>query len=178
MSAPLNLLTTGSYDKLEWKQMKGLRLDSELQADKRVIGTLEFRSTFGTYATATIGSACWTFKRVGFFQNRVEVRECGSDDAVAEFVNATWTSGGTLRLRGGREYRATSNLWNTKWEVQDAAGNSLVRFDYGGAFKLAAKVKITAAARSLEDLPLLVVISWYLVMMLHADAASTSASIG
>ena len=178
MSASLNSLTTGSYHKLEWKQLKSLHRDGELQADDRPLGSLSFRSAFGTLATAKIGTACWTFKRVGFFQNRVEVRECNSEGAIAEFVNATWTGGGTLTMKGGKQFKATSNAWRTKWEVQDDAGRVLLRFDYGGVFKLSAKVKITADARAMAELPLLVALSWYLVVMLANDAAATSASIG
>lgn len=174
MSAPLNSLTTGSYHKLEWKQVKASTRESELKADDRAFGSLKFRSALGTLATASIGDMCWTFKRVGFFQHRVEVRECDSDAAIAEFANSTWTGGGTLTMKGGKRFKATSNMWGTKWEVQDDAGRVLLRFDYGGVFKLAAKVKITADARALPELPLLVAISWYLVLMLNADAAVVS----
>lgn len=174
MSAPLNSLTTGSYSTLEWRQTSAMGRDSELAADDRVIGALTFRSAWGTLATATIGNACWTFKRVGFFQQRVEVRECGSDDAAAGFGNATWAGGGTLTVRGGREFRMTTNWWNTKWEVQEADGRVLLRFDYGGAFRRRAHVKISHEARALPDLPLLVAVSWYLIVMLLDDASSAA----
>lgn len=178
MSAPLNSLTTGSYEKLEWRQRKTSSLESDLSADGRPIGTLTFRSAFGTLATAEIGSACWTFKRVGFFQQKVEVRACGSDAPVAEFVNATWKGGGTLAMKGGPTFRATSNWWNTRWQIEDEHGRVLVRFEYGGVFRMSAQVKISTEARALAELPLLVAVSWYLVLMLAQDAASSAAIIG
>jgi len=172
MSAPLNSLTTGSYEKLEWRQRKAASRESELSADGRRLGTLTFRSAFGTFATAEIGSACWTFKRVGFFQQRVEVRACGSEAPIAEFVNATWSGGGTLRVRNGPTFRATSNWWNTKWQVETENGGVLLRFDYGGVFRKSAQVKVSAVARGLAELPLLVALSWYLVLMLAQDGES------
>lgn len=178
MSAPLNTLTTGSYAKLEWRQRTASSRASELSADGRPVGTLAFRSAFGTLATAEIGSACWTFKRVGFFQQKVEIRACGSDAPVAEFVNATWKGGGTLAMKGGPSFRATSNWWNTKWQVEDEEGRVLVRFEYGGVFRMSAQVKISPEARGLAELPLLVAVSWYLVLMLAQDAASSAAIIG
>lgn len=178
MSAPLNSLTTGSYHKLEWRQLKGLRRDAELKADDRALGTMTFRSEFGTLATARIGDDCWTFKRVGFFQQRVQVRECDSTDPIGEFLNATWKGGGTLIMRGGKTFKATSNVWSTKWEVQDDSGRVLLRFDYGGVFKLSAKIKVMAQARQLPELPLLIALSWYLIVMLAADAAASAAIIG
>ena len=178
MSAPLNSLTTGSYHKLEWRQVKGLKRDAELTADDRPLGSLGFKSQFGTLATARIGDDCWTFKRVGFFQSRVEVRECGANEAIAEFRNATWTGGGTLTMKGGRTYRATTNWWNTKWEVHDDTGRVLIRFDYGGVFKLSAKIKVMALARQVAELPLLIALSWYLIVMLADDAEASAAIIG
>lgn len=177
MSAPLNSLATGSYYKLEWRQAGASSRDAELKMDDRAIGSLKFRSAFGTLATATVADTCWTFKRVGFFQQRVAIRECGSDRPVAEFRNATWSGGGTLQIDGGRKFQMTTNWWQSKWEVQDADGRMLLRFDYGGVFKLAAKIKIASEARGLQDLPLLVALSWYLVVMLNEDA-SAAAIIG
>jgi len=171
-SAPLNALTTGSYAELEWRQLKGLSRDGELSMDGRAIGSLKFRSGLGTFATAKIGDACWTFKRVGFFQQRVEIRECGAETPIARFANATWSGGGTLTMTGGRAFKLTTNWWNTKWQVEDADGRVLLRFDYGGAFKRRATVKVAAAARAVPELALLVALSWYLVVMLWAEAES------
>jgi hypothetical protein len=174
MSAPLNSLTTGSYSKLEWRQTKGR--NSELKADDRAIGTMAFRSSFGTFATAKIGDQCWTFKRVGFFQQRVEIRSCNSEAALGEFQNNTWANGGTLAMKGGPKFKATSNFWNSKWQVDDEKGRQLLRFEYGGVFKKKAHVKISAEARALDELPLLVALSWYLVVMLSEDSAAVVAT--
>lgn len=168
-SSALNALTTGSYARLEWRPLKGLSRDAELSMDGRPIGTLTFRSTFGTFATAAIGHACWTFKRTGFLQPRVHVRDCGSDDQIAEFVNNTWSGGGTLTLPSGRTFKMTTKLWKARWEVEDAEGRVLLRFDYGTSFKMRARVKIPSEARAIAEVPLLVAFSWYLVVMLSAE---------
>lgn len=173
-SAPLNALTTGSYADLEWRQVKATSRDSELVMDGRAIGSLAFRSRFGTLATATIGDACWTFKRVGFFQQRVEMRECGAETPIAQFVNATWTGGGTLTVPRGRAFRLTTNWWSTKWQVEDADGRVLMRFDYGGVFKRRANVKVASEARALPELALLIAISWYLIVMLWSEEQSAA----
>lgn len=173
-SAPLNALTTGSYAQLEWRQRKSLSRDGELLMDGRAIGSLAFRGSMGTLATAAIGDACWTFKRVGFFQQRVEIRECGADTPLAQFVNATWSGGGTLTVSGGRTFKATTNFWSTKWQVEDADGRVLLRFDYGGVFKRRANVKVASEARAVPELALLIALSWYLVVMLWAEQESAA----
>jgi hypothetical protein len=63
----------------------------------------------------------------------------------------------------------------TKLEFRTEGDEPLVRFDYGGAFRLSAKVVISPAARGSEDLPLFVLFGWYLAVMLYEDACATGA---
>ena len=165
-------LDANDFRTLMWRQPSSFSRDSDLRAGDLPVGTLSFRSGFGTHATGVIGDDCFTFKRVGFWQQRVSVRHCNDDREYGEFVNATWSKGGTLTLAGGRTYRATSNFWNTKWQIEDSQGRVVVRFDYGGAFKLAAVVDVPEDFRTLPDLALLVLLSWYLVVMLASDAGA------
>jgi hypothetical protein len=164
--------------KPEWHQPRATRPEFELREDRAVIASLVVHSSFGTLATATAGTACWTLKRVGFFQQRVSVRACGSEESLGEFVNGTWAGGGTLVMSDGRRFNATTNWWNTKWQVEDESGRVLLRFDYGGVFRLHADVEIPPASRDLPELPLLLTLSWYLVVMHARDAAATAAIIG
>jgi len=159
----------------EWHQLKSGRPEFELLDGVRVIATLAFSNSLGTLATATAGAAGWTFKRVGFFQQRVSIRARGSEASLGEFVNGTWTEGGTLTLRNGRRFNATTNLWNTKWRVEDDAGRLVLRFDYGGVFRLHAFVDLAEGARDLAELPLLLTLSWYLVVMQAREAEASAA---
>jgi hypothetical protein len=77
-------------------------MDYELRSDADLLATLTFRNMFGTFATAESADGCWTFKRVGFWQNRASIRACGSDTDVAVFKNNTWDRGGTLEFSSGR----------------------------------------------------------------------------
>lgn len=88
-------------------------------------------------------------------------------------MNNTWSSGGTLEFPDGRKAKATTNLWMSKLEFQTEGDEPLVRFDYGGAFRLSAKVVISPAAREREDLPLFVLFGWYLAFMLYEDSCVT-----
>ena len=59
---------------LEWSQSGLLGSEYELCRGSDVIGTLKFRSAFGSLATASVDLGCWTFKRMGFLQTRATVR--------------------------------------------------------------------------------------------------------
>ena len=162
----------------EWHQPRAMRPEFELRDGETVIGSLVVNNGLGTLATAKAGNACWTFKRVGFFTPRVNIRACGSEESLGEVVNGTWSGGGTVTLRNGRRFNATTNWWSTNWQIQDEQGHEVLRFDYGGIFRAHAHVDIADDARGLPELPLLLTLSWYLVVTHARDAEASAAIIG
>jgi hypothetical protein len=147
-------------------------MNYELLAGEALLATLRFRSSLGTLATAETAAGCWTFKRVGFWQTRLTVRDCGLDQDVAVFKNNTWSGGGTLEFGDGRIYRATTNFWQTNLDFKNNQDGSLLRFHSRGFFHFSANVDIDRAAARLPELPLLITLGWYLIVMLQQDAAA------
>ena len=166
-----------SQQPLKWAQPTMLKMAYELRAGDELVATLNFRSMWGTFATAESVDGCWTFKRVGFWQNKATVRVCESDSDLAVFNNNTWTSGGTLEFAEGDKFKATTNFWMTNYEFQRDTGESLVRFKYGGVFRLSSEVEIMPAARALVQLPVLIMFGWYLAIMLYMDSGSVAAVV-
>jgi hypothetical protein len=160
---------------LKWVQPGVFKMHYELLADDELAATLRFRSSFGSFATGESADGCWTFKRMGFWQTRVTIRACGVDDNIAIFKNNTWTSGGTLELSDGGKFLATTNFWNTNLEIQDELGHTLIRFKTGGVIHLSATVSVESNAMRLPELPWVVMLGWYLIVMMHADSAAASA---
>jgi len=161
---------------LKWVQPSGLKLEYELLAGETEAATLKFRSCWGTLARAESADGCWTFKRNGFWQTRASIRMCGANTDLAVFQNNTWTGGGTLTFTAGARYKATTNLWMTNYEIRTENDEPLVRFNYGGLFRLSAQVEIQSAAKGLADLPLLVLFGWYLAVMCYMDASVAGAA--
>lgn len=159
---------------LQWMQPSAWREAYELRAGDDVVATLRFRSAFGTLAMAETAEDCWTFKRTGFWKTRVTVRRCNAEQDVAIFHNNTWNGGGTLALANGRRYQASTNTWQTRYEITDEAGESLLLFAIGGVFRQSAQVTIQPAAVRLDTLPLLLTLSWYLVVMMYQDSAAAT----
>ena len=52
---------------LRWTQPSAWRFAYELTSSDEPVGTLRFRSSWGTLAEAEGGDGRWTFKRVGFW---------------------------------------------------------------------------------------------------------------
>lgn len=172
-------LTALSGQSLKWTQPKASKMEYELHAGDQIAATLRFRSSFGSFATAENAEGCWTFKRVGFWQTKVTVRACDSDNDIATFVNNTWSGGGTLTLPDGRKLLVSTNTWQTKYEIKSESETSLVRYSMGGMLRLSSEVDIQPAALDLPELPWLVTLGWYLAILAYMDttAASTVAIV-
>lgn len=163
---------------LKWHQPAWTRQEYELSEPAGPVARLAFQSMLGTRAVAESGDGSWTFKRVGFWQQRATVRVAGSEHDLAVFRNNTWRNGGTLEFAEGARFRATTNFWNTRFAWETEQEEALVRFHYGGVFRLSATVEITDAARARPELPLLLLFGWYLCVMLHRDEGAAGAAAG
>ena len=165
-----------SGQRLKWEQPSALKMEYDLRTgDGELAATLRFRSSFGSFATADSADGCWTFKRVGFWRTKVTVRLCDSDDDIASFKNNTWSGGGTLELSDGRTFRATTNLWQTKFGFETEAGEKLIQFHTSGLLHLSATVEINPSFVNIAEVPLMVMLGLYLIVMMHLDAATAAA---
>jgi hypothetical protein len=164
--------------RLEWLQPSALRMHYELRAGEELAASLRFRSSFGSFATAESADGCWTFKRVGFWQTRVTIRSCDSDDNVAVFRNNTWSEGGTLEFPDGARLLANTDFWQSRYEFKTETGERLVEFETGGLIHLSAKVEIARGAATMRELPLVIMLGWYLVVMMQMDQSASAAIIG
>ena len=162
---------------LKWEQPKALKMEYLLQAGDETVAYLRFRSAWGSFAQAECADGCWTFKRVGFFQTRVTIRECNAENEIANFRNNTWTGGGTLELPDGRKYPANTNFWLTKFAFTAETGQELVSYTkIGGFLHMSALVLVHPGATLVRELPWMTLLGWYLTIMHHQDAAAAAAA--
>ena len=161
---------------LQWIQPHALQRGFELRAGEVAVAKLEFRSAFGSLATAWTEDGRWTFKRIGFWRSHVTVRVAGSETDLAVFRNDTWSAGGTLELADGRSYRANSNFWMTSYQFTNASDQPLIRFTrVGGTFHLHCNVLVEPAGAKLAELPWLAALGLYLIVKMRDDAGSAAA---
>jgi hypothetical protein len=100
----------------------------------------------------------------------------GTKDNVALF-SPNWGGGGTLDIVGRQQLRfGSANFWHSQWDWLDAADKPLVHFkSRQGLLKLEGQVEIAADASPSPDVPMLVVLGWYLLVLFARDAAASSA---
>lgn len=162
---------------LKWTQPGAFKMHYELHSGDEIAAALRFRSLFGSFATGESADGCWTFKRAGFFQTRVTIRVCGEETDLAVFKNNTWKGGGALELPDGRRLLATTNLWQSNLEFKTESGEVLIRFKTGGLIHLSALVEIQPRALGMAELPLMVMLGWYLIVMMNMDATAVAGGV-
>ena len=159
---------------LAWIQPARTQQAFELHAGDNLVATLRFER-----ASLAIGEADvhrWTFKREGFWHPRVTVRLPDSDDNAATF-QPSWSGGGTLELPGRVLRFGAANFWHSQWDWQDGEKQPLVHFkSQHGFLKMEGQVEIEPGAAAISELPLLVVLGWYLLVLFARDAASAGAT--
>jgi len=168
-----------------WSQPSTLQRSYELRDGKRLFGTLEFAKAWGSLATASLANGEWTLKRAGFLRPRVTLRRRGQENDLAVFQPKAWGAEGELQFEGGHIYAwKPTNFWATKFAFLDGAGRALVTFKPGAEeskwsdiFKHQALVEIDPSASVLDELPLLVALGWYLMVLHHEETASAGAVV-
>lgn len=163
-----------AWQELHWTQAEGLKGDYELRGGMEPVGRIHFERT--TLATAEAEGAAWTFKREGFWRQHVTVREIGSDNNIAEF-RPHLGGGGELHTAYGTTFHlGATNFWHPEW-VWEAAGQPLVTFKpRSGVLKTEGSVEIVRQALQAPELPLLVLLGWYLILLAAKDVAIAGAS--
>lgn len=161
---------------LLWVQPSRKQQAFELHSAEDVVGTLKFdRASLASGETA---GQQWTFKREGFWHPQVTIRVPGSDANIAVFKPA-WTGGGALELPQGRLLRfGAANFWHSQWDWSDQAGSPLVHFkSHAGLLKMEGQVDVEPGAAAAAELPLLVVLGWYLLILFARDSAASTAGV-
>ena len=169
---------------LYWVQIKDMERGYELRVDDKIFAQLVFQSAWGTLATGSSVEDGWTFKRVGFLNPRVTIRPPGEETNEAEYWPKFW-GGGKLIFPDGRHFLWDSaNFWGTQWTFSDAVENRLFVFLPGGEVHKASEdyhsqavVEIDPRAYDHPELPLLLVLGWYLMVLQQEDSSAGSAAI-
>ncbi len=134
-----------------------------LLADQSPIGWLRFEKEAGSRCSAELEGRRWSLERTEEAPPRVIIREEGCGDAVAEF---TWcpTGGGVAAFAGGARYCWTrEHVWGVRWCFRSKEERSIVCMTQeSGPPGGAAKVAVRREGADLAELPVLVLLAWYL----------------
>jgi hypothetical protein len=161
---------------LHWVQLRGIRHQFELRSEDELCGTLRWEKAFGSLASSTSDDGQWTFKRVGFLNPRVTVRQPGSDLDIAIFKPG-WNGSGVLEFPDGRRFQwEHKDFWRLEW-IFEEAGQELCRFKSKvSSLKMKVRVDLSPSVKNLPEASLVASLGMYLLVLMRDDSAAASAS--
>jgi hypothetical protein len=164
--------TEGQTGELLWVRLKLSRLQFELQAGETVVATLVWNR--GSRALAQWGESRYRFSRQGWLRPRILVHAEDSTDG-AEPIATFLPRGGTLTFPDGRPlvWKKPRKLTGDRIWV-DSAATELIRFH--PAKRSSVAVTTQAEAVQQPELPLLILLGQYLIVLAGQDAEAASAA--
>jgi hypothetical protein len=162
---------------LSWQQPQAFKCAYELRAGDELLGSLRKTRKFRAAMEAEIGATRYTFEPAGFFRSRVTIREAGAAGEPAVFQSGFW-GGGQFLLPNGRSYRwKMTSFWGSRWAFLDNSDRPFVSLrPRNRVFRTGADVEIAPGALALPELPLLVLLGWYLLLRIRQDSAAAAAA--
>lgn len=168
---------------LYWVQPRTFERQFELRTEDRLFGNLRFEKALGTLATGSSAAGRWTFKRVGFLNPRVTIREAGANDDLGVYWPKHWSGGWLEFVKGGKFHWKATNFWGTEWGFCDVQDRLLFVLKPGvekaklsDLLKTQAVVEIAPQSHAHAALPLLLLLGWYLMILHQEDTAVTMAT--
>jgi hypothetical protein len=174
---------TSAGDQLIWTQPKSIQRYFELHRQNEAFGTLEFRSLWGTLATAKNPIQDWSFKRMGFLNPHITIRFPDADSDYALYYPMHF-GGGTLHMLDGRPFSwGPINHTQTRWRFNDKGGKPILSFDLGieekqlnELLKLQVAVKVESNHMTNMEFSMMVNLGLYLIILNQEDIAAADAA--
>ena len=174
----LHRLKCVDYHQLMWKQTGfGVR-EFELFSGEDLEARLYWPKWLSDFAVAECGDGRWGMDRVGFFRDRAVAMDAGTDTEVAS-VTFDWAGDSKIKLSNGRKYQFfKTGILSNNWSFVDENEDMLFEIREGmRLFKHDAEIDLQVGVIMIQELPLLILLSWYLGYMQLQDAAAAAAAV-
>jgi hypothetical protein len=155
-------------------QANAFKQEYEFRIRDELAATLKFKSSFSSLATAESADGCWTFRRPGFWQITTTILECGTEREAGIYRRNAWKGGGVLDLPYGRSYAMTTNFWQTHCDFRNELDQSFIHYKISGFFRLSTVIQIDTNAANIRELPWIVLLGGYTIVMMRRDSAAAS----
>jgi hypothetical protein len=153
---------------LYWVQPSMFERHFELHSDNSLLGVLDFgtpSTAVGTLVTEGSAMESWTFKGAGiFFKAHVTIRNGREDEDLAVYRHKFLGDGWVDLAKGKRFYWKSTSFWGTQWSLFNSRQELLfvLKPKLFDLLKVQADVEVGTQWLDLEELPLLLMLGWYL----------------
>jgi len=166
---PLSELSEGIAT---WNGGLGWKRQFRLTRDWLTFASLQWETASGSVALARSSQGIVTLERGPFASSKVVIRDLSSRRELGVFI-ADWREGGRLTLCSGREWswRPESTSLSS-WAFRDVRGKAVLQlFVTSMGLVPVGTVAVDPDSADLAELPLLVALSWYLLVHTVDDGA-------
>jgi len=162
---------------LEWVQPSSFKMEYELQFNNNVAATLRFDTSLKNIARGQSGDGSWSFDRPSFWSSEVVITDNLTGAELGRYKKNFWGNKGSLELPYGRKIISKSNFWQTQFHLETEEGLPILHYQMGGFFRANARLTLESGAlNSIPELPWLVILGWYLIILLRRDSSAAAAS--
>ena len=157
---------------IAWQQLPGLRSQFELRWGDDLVATIKLPKMLSSSAVFQCEEGSWTIERVGFLASKTVVRGGTSGAEIATFTARAWKGGGTVELSEGRKLELRMNIWKGTFEWVTVDGEPIVHMKGRGFLKYCVDVRLERSALKWPELPWLVALMFYQMIMMRRDSAA------
>jgi hypothetical protein len=141
----------------------------ELRDGDTTLLSLEWIKDGGTAARAVAGAESWTFKRIGYLNAAISIRQEGSETDLARFEPKA--SGSGLLSLENLDVEWKPNLWRAQWKWKSTGGSDLLIFKRNFASsEREGEMKVTEDAPRFRQTPMLALFGWYMIILIAEES--------
>ena len=150
------------FRELTWVEPENEGAPYIIRADGRGIGSLRMDRGDACRAVGELHGRRWILERTNQFYPRVTIHEEGSSEPLAIFTQGL-TGGGVVSFAGGAEYCWNpSHIWSTTWCFRSGGKKASLCVSEQTPQRAGARVRMCADAAQLPEMPVLLLLGWYL----------------
>jgi len=157
---------------LNWIQPSSFERRFELHSEKGVFGKLYFETVdtaSGSLTSTDQTTESWTFKRVGLLNSHITIRAAGTNDNVAIYRSKLFGDGWIEFTKGSKFHWKSISGIGSKWGFANEQEEILLamKSKWYSPLKIQASIEIEPKGQGLDELPLLLISGWYLMVCSH-----------
>jgi hypothetical protein len=163
---------------LRWIQPKALVRNHELRSDANLLATLTWPKPLRSLAEAVTAESRYTLKRGGFLKPFVSIRDVAFDNEIG-ILRIGLLGHGTLEFANGRRITVLSTrFWSYDWDLLDEGGQLLCKVKkLTKVMRNSADVTISEGIRKDRELMVMIIASWYAMVLMSDEAAGARAPL-
>ncbi|HEY5615225.1 MAG TPA: hypothetical protein VIL52_04320 [Bacteroidota bacterium] len=152
---------------LQWVQPSFFKQTYELRNSRTVVAKLAFPRLLSQEARAESADGCWVFRRKGVWKPTISISTCENETHIISFKSRLWGRTQTFQLPDGEMLVMIADFFGWKYRLQTESGELIVEIKRNGFFKGTYSVNLRRRGSSYKELPWLVMLPWYLMILLR-----------